>query len=419
MALKLTRDAMLERKKSGIAENLRTKAKIERSKVTQAGKEAGIDVFAMSPYVDGYALLYIPRMPEFLNEKGGKEKWSVKVTTNALRQLGNGDTSKNYIGSVVNTTNVTGYEDYGISGRAEALHEYLSKAWEYKNTHDILTMVKMYGTDDNANISADAWDDIFKKGFAFMPIESDKDNGGNVSYWFPVVQIETVKKDGKYTSNPLLAPKLDENGQPITREVDGEQKAVMELKTSVKWFKASENQLEKFRKASSTLGLEDDDANFEGYLALLDYTDKPDAEESENSANISKTMKAAKDMAITFPSQGKWAKVIKSVQPLMKEWDETVRDDYNEYTIHTDVIETELKTDEEVEELLKKHYGDIDARIEQMKKQIELLLAKGSGVVKTKESAAKSALENFGSEDEDTLALEEGDDDSELDFTQD
>ena len=75
-------------------------------------------------------------------------------------------------------------------------------------------------------------------------------------------------------------------------------------------------------------------------------------------------------------------------------------------------------TDEEVEELLKKHYGDIDARIEQMKKQIELLLAKGSGVVKTKESTAKSALENFGSEDEDTLALGEGDDDdSELDFT--
>lgn len=393
------------------ASSLKDTSKRESSPFTDLGKELGIDLFRLSQkgFVDDQFIAYIPKMPEMYDKNGKRTKWVAPVTAHTLRKVGNGNSKDNYIGRIVNTRGREGFEEFGVSGKPEFLDGsdgYISKSWDYKNAHDLLVAAKQYGVSSLDDINEEERKELYREGFAFMPIGQ-----AEAEYYFPIVIIDTEEEDGKHTMKPKQYPVLDENGEPV---VNSKGKEVKEPRGTMMWFKASEKQLEKFAKALKPLNLEPEDS-LEGYLMLFDYTLKPDEEKKGKGRSEFDTpeMKSAQGLSISVvPNYGGNAMLYTLLDKTgkFKEWDKEANEHYNELYLMLTVRKCQYESDEDLKAILDRHYGDIDAKIEQVKEQTAKIL--NLEAKSDHKQASKSALESTLG-----LSLDDSEDDEEdLDF---
>lgn len=387
------------------------KAKRESSKVTDEAKEHGIKVFSMKDYMDDKALIYIPNMP-IMEIDGVRVKWHSPVTTHRLNKLG--EKSK-YAGMLRSTLNIDkvlsekAMEIFGVDGRAQSLLDYISKSYDYKRAQDELSLAKL-GLSSESELSSDEWKKIQTENYKYLPISS-----GDTSYWFPVVVIPTEKgKDGKSTYKPEGKPKLDKEGNPV---LDEKGKVVKVPYGELMWYKASEKTFkERLAKAVDVLML-DEGETYEGNLFSFNYTikeDEDDAKKSKNTGEVNELMRSANSLGITvIQNGGKQAKLYKMHEKLFAQWDKQAQEEYTHLNLALDVLETLIKSDEEVEALLGKEYGKIDQEIEKLHRLAEVQLGSGEVVSTGKSSVMEKALGQSGAKQ---IESNTDDSDDDLDF---
>ena len=412
---KLNRSALKESDLSAVVSSMnQQKARGVNSPLTDEGKERGINVFRVGDYKNQVVLVYIPIMPQMFDVDGNPTKYHAKVITHGMNRFGAKDA---YIGTVRSTKCLEGLESLGISGTGGKLSDYQAKAWDYKNLRDTYDMLVDFGTDDKTKIDEDKAKNISKENFRYMPITNAEE-----SFWFPIVVVETVTRpDGTPSLTPKLFDVLDENGEPVkVKDSKGEWTTKKSYQGQLCWYKASQKTWdERLKKAISTV----EATNFvgEGLFAKFDFRVK-EQEDGKDNAGVNETMRSANSLEIAILTDEAFLKRRKNAvksgliakgglkynenedtnefsfdENKLGKWDIEARELYDAISLGFDVRQCQLMTDEDLDKLLDKNFGELDHHIARLQVECDKLRSGQSTGAKVS-SSMDSALESYREE---------------------
>lgn len=375
------------------------------SKLTEEGKKLGVKVFDAKTvdYVDQRLLVYIPKMEPFVNEDDKRVFLHHNIlATHRLAKLG--DTSEdNFAGNLVSTLNVTGFEAFGVSGKAEVLFEYIQKSKDYFwSLVDYETVLQGYAPHGiNSAEGSSGLNEMPKKERSELlrslnnakPIGDAKER-----HWFPIVVIDTQKdaSTGKNTLTPVQHPLLDAEGNQVLDE-NGNPRFT--LKGEMMWYpapiKVVQDLLPKASKAISSSGDVDVSGNF--FEFSFEIPDSKRANLSETGVN-SKNAVSVKEMSVTvLPDFNPIYKPLYEVSRalgLLDSWDALVKEGsiYSDLALVSTVTDWNFLSDDEMKTRLDSLYGNIDAEIEAIKAKTQKTLSMLTGGTANIEQGQSSAL---------------------------
>lgn len=306
-----------------------------------------INVFRASDYKDDAVLIYIPRMPEMLDDDGNVVKYHEVVHSHQLRRLG----TDAFAGSYRNTAGME-FPHLGVSGKCP-IDDYVQKSFAYYEALKSYELARLYHTDKLENLSEDDQKNFKSTTYKKFPVRT-----AEASYWFPVFVLDSEKgQNGKRTGTPIF------NEEGIATG-------------TMMWYRASDHFWNGALKKAYNMVLPEKETNFEGFLARLDFSLK-DADKKDSKVA---SMQSSNSMSISFidPGMSKFKELVSKLSEGFDTWDKLAQEKYTCEDLMFDVKATTVYSDADLTEELEKLYGIIEEETAKLNEAARELLAKGT-----------------------------------------